>query len=266
MADQPITGLPTKTASGVASTDKMLGIDSAEGYQILVRDVAKYILENCNVSTLAGAVQTPKAAIDALYNKCFANLPNNTDFNTITNSGCYSVYSTTNAPDSNMDYWSVWVQRADESTEDYLTHYAVSLRVNTVVYTRVRRGGTWYDWLRLARASEVDALNDKTDLTSQITMNTGFSISNGSFIKQGRIYILNIVVNADSPFVTSPQTIVGSIPQQHMQDNAINFLAGIASGEWDTNDVAYSYVYNNIVIRPNVTGMSYAKLSCVWAK
>lgn len=66
MADQPITGLPTKTASGVATTDKMLGIDSAEGYQILVQDVAKYIIENYGGSTLAGAARTPKAAIDLL--------------------------------------------------------------------------------------------------------------------------------------------------------------------------------------------------------
>lgn len=66
MADQNITELPIKTNTGVASTDYMLGIDSAEGYQILVRDVAKYIVENYNGSTIAGSAQTIQSAVNAL--------------------------------------------------------------------------------------------------------------------------------------------------------------------------------------------------------
>lgn len=64
--EQNITALPVKTNTGVANSDYFMGIDSAEGYQILIRDVAKYIMENYNGSTLAGQAQTPKAAIDAL--------------------------------------------------------------------------------------------------------------------------------------------------------------------------------------------------------
>lgn len=67
--EQNITALPVKTNTGVANSDYFMGIDSAEGYQILIRDVAKYIMENYNGSTLAGQAQTPKAAIDALNNK-----------------------------------------------------------------------------------------------------------------------------------------------------------------------------------------------------
>lgn len=66
MADQNITELPIKTNSGVASTDYMLGIDSEEGYQILVRDVAKYIVENYNGSTLAGSAQSVQSALSEL--------------------------------------------------------------------------------------------------------------------------------------------------------------------------------------------------------
>lgn len=69
MADQNITELPIKTNTGVASTDYMLGIDSAEGYQILVRDVAKYIVENYNGSTIAGSAQTIQSAVNELNSK-----------------------------------------------------------------------------------------------------------------------------------------------------------------------------------------------------
>ena len=67
--EQNITALPVKTNTGVANSDYFMGIDSAEGYQILIRDLAKYIMENYNGSTLAGQAQTPKAAIDALNSR-----------------------------------------------------------------------------------------------------------------------------------------------------------------------------------------------------
>lgn len=78
MADQNITELPIKTNSGVASTDYMLGIDSAEGYQILVRDVAKYIVENYNGSTIAGSAQTVQSAVNALNSNLQTVIPTQT--------------------------------------------------------------------------------------------------------------------------------------------------------------------------------------------
>ena len=80
--EQNITALPVKTNTGVANSDYFMGIDSAEGYQILIRDLAKYIMENYNGSTLAGSAQTPKAAIDALNNKTVPTLTGvNENFN-----------------------------------------------------------------------------------------------------------------------------------------------------------------------------------------
>lgn len=83
MADQNITELPIKTNTGVANTDYMLGIDASEGYQILVRDVAKYIVENYNGSTLAGSAQTPKSAIDALNSNLREYYSGTTSFSAI---------------------------------------------------------------------------------------------------------------------------------------------------------------------------------------
>lgn len=69
MSDQNITELPVKTSSGITSSDYMLGIDSAEGYQMLIRDLGDYIIRNVQVNTIAGANQTLKAALDTLNSK-----------------------------------------------------------------------------------------------------------------------------------------------------------------------------------------------------
>jgi hypothetical protein len=66
MADQNITELPVKTSSGMTSSDYMLGIDSAEGYQMLIKDLGDYIIRNVQVNTIAGANQTLKSALDTL--------------------------------------------------------------------------------------------------------------------------------------------------------------------------------------------------------
>ncbi|XVG96504.1 hypothetical protein ACGCUP_04595 [Eubacteriales bacterium KG125] len=65
MADQNITALPKKTASGLAATDYLLGIDSAEGYQMLIQDLGDYIIQHAT-SSLAGSNQTLASAISAL--------------------------------------------------------------------------------------------------------------------------------------------------------------------------------------------------------
>lgn len=71
MADQNITELPVKTSSGMTSSDYMLGIDSAEGYQMLIKDLGDYIIRNVQVNTIAGANQTLKSALDTLNSKSY---------------------------------------------------------------------------------------------------------------------------------------------------------------------------------------------------
>lgn len=75
MADQAITALPKKTYSGssqIASTDYLLGIDSAEGYQMLIQDLGEYII-NKATANLAGSTQTLAYAISALNSKTVQN-------------------------------------------------------------------------------------------------------------------------------------------------------------------------------------------------
>ena len=62
MADQPITSLPVKTSSGMAATDYLLGIDSAEGYRMLIQDLGDYIIQHAT-SNISGSNQTIANAI-----------------------------------------------------------------------------------------------------------------------------------------------------------------------------------------------------------
>lgn len=75
MADQNITELPVKTSSGITSSDYMLGIDSAEGYQMLIRDLGDYIIRNVQVNTIAGSNQTLKNALDTLNSNKLGQIP-----------------------------------------------------------------------------------------------------------------------------------------------------------------------------------------------
>ena len=102
MADQKITELPIKNASAINLADYLLGIDAADGYQMLISDLAKKIVETYAKSTLAGSAQTLKAAIDALNgNMSSGTLPNNSDLNNVLDTSTYILtgsFTYTNIP------------------------------------------------------------------------------------------------------------------------------------------------------------------------
>ena len=67
-AEQAITGLPKKTSSGISAADYFIGIDAAEGYQVLVKDIGDYISQNAP-SLLLGSRQTVANALTELNSK-----------------------------------------------------------------------------------------------------------------------------------------------------------------------------------------------------
>ena len=76
MAGVHENAFPTK--SSIVAADKLRAIGSdSKSYQALVSDVAKYIVENYNGSTIAGSAQTIQSAVNALNSK-FVSL-NTTD-------------------------------------------------------------------------------------------------------------------------------------------------------------------------------------------
>lgn len=114
MADQAITALPKKTYSGsskIAATDYLLGIDSAEGYQMLIQDLGEYIINRVTAS-LAGSNQTLAAAISALNSKMRTIASGS--LRDIKTSGIYYLTGTvTDKPANNGGYYSVSVYNND---------------------------------------------------------------------------------------------------------------------------------------------------------
>lgn len=71
MADETtrVVDLPVKATSNISLADYLMGIDAAEGYQMLIGDLARKIIETYTGSSLAGSAQTLKAALDGLNTK-----------------------------------------------------------------------------------------------------------------------------------------------------------------------------------------------------
>lgn len=166
--EQNITALPVKTNTGVANSDYFMGIDSAEGYQILIRDVAKYIMENYNGSTLAGQAQTPKAAIDALNSNTYSLsggivLQANTDLDNLIpgNYYCYTGVAVVHGPFDTI-CGVVKVENSAGTNNNYLRQIYTDYRNNTK-YIRIKNN-TWGDWEKQPTRSEVDTLNSKTEI------------------------------------------------------------------------------------------------------
>ena len=156
MADQNITELPVKTSSGITSSDYMLGIDSAEGYQMLIRDLGDYIIRNVQVNTIAGANQTLKSALDTLNSKTsngasfpfIANDVNAADYDILPVGLVYNQGVGEHCPDSN-GYYLVLTCKARSNYENSKCQLAFSFFTSGVVKYRAQTGGTWREWVTL---------------------------------------------------------------------------------------------------------------------
>lgn len=171
MADQAITALPKKTYSGssqIAATDYLLGIDSAEGYQMLIQDLGEYIINRATAS-LAGSTQTLASAISALNSKYkwqfnvtstitsqAENLPDGKTMYFGTVSG-YGKQTELDSPDNTNAYVEVYRWSAA-----YITIKWVSINegLSGNVYTRTKNGSVWGEWIKLPNRTEMDAVTN----------------------------------------------------------------------------------------------------------
>ena len=144
MADQNITELPVKTSSGMASSDYMLGIDSAEGYQMLIKDLGDYIIRNVQVNTIAGANQTLKSALDTLNSKLLnGEWKNGIDLNTYRETQTLLVKDATNKPSEMTG--EIWGCLEVIGRNDYCTQW---LRRMGSTWTREYRNAAWSAWVQ----------------------------------------------------------------------------------------------------------------------
>ena len=173
MADQAITALPKKTYSGsskIAATDYLLGIDSAEGYQMLIQDLGEYIINKATAS-LAGSTQTLASAIGALNSTTsWHTVPSSVttiasfqDYidNQIATNGFFYGYMTANvsvnAGLGNIGHYIF----AEANSTNYRFVQAVSSNSNNK-YTMIKFNGTWMNWITAPTRTEVDEIKTTT--------------------------------------------------------------------------------------------------------
>ena len=160
MADQKITELPIRTSTGINLTDYLLGIDSAEGYQMLVSDIAKKIVEDYAGSTLLGTAQSVASALTqcmGLYGN--TRITGGNDLNSVTNFGTYYIQSSTDARNiSNVPEEStmrIYVTAARKDA-NYIQQVAYPYDKD---YYYIRNGSntgsSWTAWIKSPTRSEI---------------------------------------------------------------------------------------------------------------
>ena len=151
MADQAITGLPVKTKSRIAATDYMLGIDSAEGYQMLIKDLGDYIIQTVQ-SSLMGSNQTLAAALNALNSNLnsIAGYINTGSYNDIKRSGLFVVGpSASDGPSANITcaLINITTSIGASASGSSVKQIALPVATENSVYFRHFVGGSWSAWV-----------------------------------------------------------------------------------------------------------------------
>lgn len=175
-ADQAITALPKKTSSGIAATDYLLGIDSAEGYQMLIQDLGNYIIQNVT-SSLNGSNQTLAAALSAL-NSNLTTLPlpmisglntqekidaayNDAHDNVVDN--VHYIRLIVHGMSHNVLGGGRFLLEGYRATRTYgwqkITAYSSSYGGENRKFERANVNGAWTEWKASPKRAEVDALN-----------------------------------------------------------------------------------------------------------
>lgn len=203
MADQAITALPKKTYSGssqIASTDYLLGIDSAEGYQMLIQDLGEYIINRATAS-LAGSTQTLASAISALNsNISRSQIAQNSNLNSYTSGGSQRYYkgtgigTMTNRPpeETNVNFpFALDVINVDGYDKQILHVYTPDGSIR--MYERIQYYGNgnkvYASWFLKPAQTVVVGSNAIT---------TTHTISSAVVLKIGRLVVANVDITATS--------------------------------------------------------------------
>lgn len=102
-------------------------------------------------------------------------------------------------------------------------------------------------------------LNDKIeweDITSQISMKTGYTLSSGKLFKKGKHIMGNIVVSGT--FTQNTLATILELPYKADGEH-ITFCA-FSDGAYSAKSLGYLYFVKNLSVSPNTTGQTYVNL------
>ena len=164
---QEITALPKKVSSQITVTDCLMGIDSAEGYQMLIKDLGDYIIQKVT-SSINGQDQTLVQALSALDSKLLVQTGGNITADNVNNLKEPAIYSryieaVAITGDSSMgNHFGLFIVTNSPNAER-VGQYILMPNSGRVAM-RYDNSGTWTTWQILATKAEVDTLNSNTYL------------------------------------------------------------------------------------------------------
>lgn len=225
-ADQPITGLPKKTVTGITANDYILGIDSAEGYQMLIQDLGNYIIQNAT-SSLMGSNQTIAAALTALNSNLMIvpnspiDLPaNTTSFDAfdsvITSLGAFQgkIFEVQVNMNVTLDGVTIlggrkFCQIIRHSGTDHAAIYMFGWAGQDDRYFLTKTSGTWH-CSKLPSRSEITSLNNSLT-PSDVYNKTGLGI-NVRVLKMGKLVSIIWAGTLTQSLPVGWTTIVSDLP------------------------------------------------------
>lgn len=116
-----------------------------------------------------------KAKVDALEaqtndKKLVYKQKKNTDFNNITESGFYTVQTTTNAPHNKYNYWGVIVTNSTGvDNQTYVQQIAINEKSDDrAIYVR-KKSSSWSSWIKLEAAPDVSKFKTEAEIKQMIS-------------------------------------------------------------------------------------------------
>lgn len=199
----------TDFAGTLDSNDRIIMTDNKASLKALtIAILGKAMVEGYTGSSLAGASQSVKAAIDALNNKTYSltlgtRLTGTVDFNTLTTVGnyyCDTAITATNGPVSSL----LGITKIEHSVghdDNYLIQTYYSARNDADIYRRVRHNGNWGAWDKLPN-SRTYSLSGGTQLQANVDLDT---------LLPGNYYAYSTIAVQHGPF----SDICGIVKVEH---------------------------------------------------
>ena len=163
-----IKDLATRTAKLITG-NAYFGVDNGanEVRKIDYKELAKQIIEEYNLSTLAGSAQSVQGALNALNfnltNKLLKQIGTNitdSELINLTDDGLYAGYidATSTCPSKNQ--WVFITVKSINNRPDNVMQEIVGVQ-GGVSCVRFKNNGTWGNWIKHPTRAEIDALNNR---------------------------------------------------------------------------------------------------------
>lgn len=218
MADTTITIPDLGSLTSGQASDLLLATRGTTGYKMLLSDLAKYMVETYNSSSLAGSEQSVKNALDSLNSSVIPSELTNTDIDTLTTAPksyfAPGTHGNTNVPD-NLSSFGLFVLKASAG---YRVQIIISSEKNTnKVYIRIYGNNSWGVW-------KIVAMNEDTNGVQKGTLPTNTdldeAVTPGVYLMSGS----NTYVNAPSPYGILEVILVGNSTIKMQRITTVNAM------------------------------------------